>query len=93
MARYLKQGKDAEEVAEDDAKTRQIVEGILSDVEQKGDAAVRELSAKFDNWSPESFRLSEREIEAAMSKVAKRDLDDVKFAQAQVKNFAEKQKA
>ena len=93
MARYLKQGKDAEEVAQDDAKTRQTVEEILTKVEQRGDAAVRELSAKFDNWSPDSFRLSDREIESAMSKVAKRDLEDIKFAQAQVKNFAEKQKA
>jgi len=93
MARYLKQSKDAGEVAQDDAKTRQIVEGILADVEARGDGAVRDFSAKFDNWSPDAFRLSDSEIESALSKVAKRDLDDIKFAQAQVKNFAEKQKA
>lgn len=93
MARYLKAGKDAGEVAQDDAKTRQLVEGILADVEARGDAAVRDLSAKFDNWSPETFRLSEREIESALSKVRKRDLEDIKFAQAQVRNFAEHQKA
>lgn len=93
MARYLKKGKDAEAVAEDDANTRRIVEDILADVENRGDAAVRALSAKFDNWSPEAFRLSESEIETALGKVAKRDLDDIRFAQAQVRNFAEKQKA
>ena len=93
MARYLKQGKDAGEVAQDDAKTRRIVEDILADVEARGDGAVREFSAKFDNWSPETFRLSDSEVESALSKVAKRDLDDIRFAQAQVKNFAEKQKA
>lgn len=93
MARYLKRGKDADEIAEDDAKTRQIVEDILSDVEKRGDDAVRELSAKFDDWSPDAFRLTDSEIEAALSKVAKRDLEDIKFAQAQVRNFAEKQKA
>lgn len=93
MPRYLKQGKDAEDVAEDDAKTRQIVEGILSEVSDRGDAAVREMSSKFDNWSPDTFRLTETEIEAALSKVAKRDLDDIRYAQAQVRNFAEKQKA
>ena len=93
MARYLKTGRDAGEVALDDAKTRQLVEGILADVEKRGDAAVRDLSAKFDNWSPDTFRLSEREIESALGKVRKRDLEDIKFAQAQVRNFAEHQKA
>jgi len=93
MARYLKTGRDAGEVALDDAKTRQLVEGILADVEKRGDAAVRDLSAKFDNWCPDTFRLSEREIESALGKVRKRDLEDIKFAQAQVRNFAEHQKA
>ncbi len=93
MARYLKTGKDAGEVAEDDAKTRALVEKILADVEARGDAAVRELSARFDDWSPDAFRLAEQDIEAALSKVRQRDLDDIKFAQAQVRNFAEHQKA
>ena len=93
MAVFLKRGKDAAEVAEQDAGVRKTVEGILADVESGGDAAIRALSQKFDNWSPESFRLSETEIEAAIAKVAKRDLEDIKFAQAQVRNFAEKQKA
>ncbi|MDE0941132.1 MAG: histidinol dehydrogenase [Alphaproteobacteria bacterium] len=92
MAKYLKQGLGQAEVDEADAKVRVQVEGILGDIEARGDAAVRELSEKFDNWSPESFRLSEAEIEAAMSKVAKRDLDDIRFAQTQVRNFAQHQK-
>ncbi len=93
MAKYLKRGKDAAEVAEQDAGVRKTVESILASVENGGDAAIRALSQKFDKWSPESFRLSEAEIEAAIAKVAKRDLEDIKFAQAQVRNFAEKQKA
>ncbi len=93
MARHLKRGLDVSEVKAADAKVRETVETILADIEARGDAAVRALSEKFDNWSPESFRLNEQEIEAAIGKVAKRDLEDIKFAQAQVRNFAEAQKA
>ncbi|MBL8698797.1 MAG: histidinol dehydrogenase [Alphaproteobacteria bacterium] len=93
MARHLKRGVDAATKAAADAKVRSTVEGILTDIEARGDAAVRELSQKFDGWAPESFRLTPAEIERAMSQVAKRDLDDIRFAQAQVRNFAEKQKA
>ena len=92
MARYLKTGKVAAEVAESDAKVRATVEGILADIEQRGDAAVRELSEKFDAWSPPSFRLTTEQIETAVSQVPDRDLEDIRFAQAQVRNFAEKQK-
>ncbi|MDA1097342.1 MAG: histidinol dehydrogenase [Proteobacteria bacterium] len=93
MAKYLKQGLGQAEVDEADAKVRTQVETILADIQARGDLAVRELSEKFDAWSPASFRLSETEIEAAMSKVAKRDLDDIRFAQEQVGNFARHQKA
>ena len=93
MARYLKQGLSQSEVDEADEKVRAMVEEILADIEARGDDAVRELSEKFDNWSPQTYRLSEAEIEAAMGRVAKRDLDDIRFAQAQVRNFAEIQKA
>jgi sulfopropanediol 3-dehydrogenase len=93
MAKYLKQGLGQAEVDEADAKVRVQVEKILGDIETRGDQAVRDLSEKFDNWSPASFRLSEAEIEAAMSKVAKRDLEDIRFAQEQVGNFARHQKA
>ncbi|MBT3536427.1 MAG: histidinol dehydrogenase [Rhodospirillaceae bacterium] len=93
MAKYLKQGLGQAEVDEADAKVRAQVEAILDDIQTRGDDAVRELSEKFDSWSPENFRLSEREVEAAMSKVAKRDLDDIRFAQEQVRNFARHQRA
>jgi sulfopropanediol 3-dehydrogenase len=92
MARHLKTAKGAAERAEADAKVRETVERILEDVASRGDAAVRELSEKFDGWSPKSFRLSPDEIEAAIAKVPRRDLDDIAFAQEQVRNFAEKQK-
>ena len=92
MATYLKQGLGQEEVDEADAKVRAQVEAILDEIRLCGDEAVRELSKKFDSWNPDSFRLSETEIEMAMSKVAKRDLDDIRFAQEQVRNFAQHQK-
>jgi len=92
MARYLKRGIDANAIKAADAKVRATVETILAEVEARRDAAVRELSQKFDNWSPPSFKLTAPEIERAISRLRKRDLDDIKFAQAQVRNFAQKQK-
>ncbi|HXW24488.1 MAG TPA: histidinol dehydrogenase [Xanthobacteraceae bacterium] len=92
MPHYLKRGIDASAVKAADAKVRETVEAILADVEARGDKAVRELSQKFDDWAPENFRLSGEEIERAIGQVPKRDLDDIRFAQAQVKNFAQKQK-
>ena len=92
MATYLKQGLGQEEVDEADAKVRAQVEAILDEIRRRGDEAVRELSKKFDSWNPDSFRLSETEIEVAMSKITKRDLDDIRFAQEQVRNFAQHQK-
>ena len=93
MVRYLKKGKGAAEVAEGDAKVRATVESILADIELRGDDAVRELSEKFDSWSPLSFRLSAEEIQTAIDQVPAQDLADIQFAQAQVRNFAQKQKA
>lgn len=93
MAQYLKRGKDADARAADDAKVRGIVEGILADIEKRGDAAVRELSLKFDNFDRETFRLTDAEIQDCIAQVAPRDLEDLKFAQAQVRNFAEHQRA
>src|SRR5262249_940556 len=92
MAQHLKKGMEASAVKAADAKVRETVETILADVEARGDAAVRELSQKFDNWAPEKFQLTEQEIERAIGEVPKRDLDDIRFAQAQVCNFAQKQK-
>jgi sulfopropanediol 3-dehydrogenase len=93
MPRFLKRGMDASAIKAADAKVRETVEQILDQVETGRDAAVRELSQKFDNWSPSNFKLSASEIERAIAQVAKRDLEDIKFAQAQVRNFATKQKA
>jgi sulfopropanediol 3-dehydrogenase len=93
MIRYLKRGQNAGTAAATDATTRAAVEEILSDVEMRGDAAVRDLSERFDDWSPQQFRLSDADIERALSKVSKRDLDDIHFAQAQVRNFAMHQRA
>jgi sulfopropanediol 3-dehydrogenase len=92
MPRFLKRGMDATSIKEADTKVRQTVEQILEQVETRRDAAVRELSEKFDNWSPANFRLSAQDIENAIAQVPKRDLEDIKFAQAQVRNFAQKQR-
>src|SRR5499426_635913 len=92
MARYFKRGMDASTIKAADAQVRETVEKILAEVESGRDTAVRALSKKFDNWAPEAFKLSQQEIERAMGKLPKRDLDDIKFAQAQVRNFAQKQK-
>ena len=89
---YLKRGKPDSERSEDDTKVRIIVEDILKDIEKRGDAAVRELSEKFDKYSPPSFRLSDGEIRSLMNKVSPRDLEDIKFAQTQVRNFAQAQR-
>ena len=92
MPHYLKRGMDASAIKAADAKVRSTVESILAEVEAGRDQAVRALSEKFDNWSPERFRLSATDIERAIAKLPRRDLDDIKFAQAQVRNFAQKQK-
>src|SRR5712671_5007873 len=92
MARFLKRGMDASAIKAADAKVRETVESILAQVDEKKDLAIRELSKQFDNWEPKDFRLSAAEIEQAISRVPKRDLDDIKFAQAQVRNFAQKQR-
>src|SRR5258705_9030825 len=92
MARWLKRGMDASAIKAADAKVRETVEQILADVEARRDAAVRDLSRKYDNWEPRSFRLADQEIDRAIAQVAKRDLEDIKFAQSQVRHFAQKQK-
>jgi sulfopropanediol 3-dehydrogenase len=92
MPRFLKRGLSADAVEAADARVRATVEGILADVKSRGDAAIREFSKKFDDWEPASFRLNPQEIERAIAQVSKRDLDDIRFAQAQVRNFAQKQR-
>ncbi len=92
MPRWLKRGMDASAIKAADAKVRETVENILAQVDERKDAAIREMSEKFDKWSPKNFRLSPQEIERAIAQVPKRDLDDIKFAQVQVRNFAQKQR-
>lgn len=89
----LKSGKPADQRAEDDAKVRSTVEGILADIAARGDAAVRDLALKFDHYAPPAFRLTPSEIEAAMAKVSARDMEDIRFAQGQIRRFAEAQRA
>jgi sulfopropanediol 3-dehydrogenase len=92
VARFLKQGRNVDAIAADDAKVRATVEGILADIVARGDAAVHELSVKFDRWDREDFRLTDREIKDALSELTQRNIDDIKFAQEQVRNFAQLQK-
>jgi sulfopropanediol 3-dehydrogenase len=92
MAQHFKRGRDAILRAEDDAKVRATVEGILSDIATKGDAAVRELSIKFDKWDRKDYRLTKKEIKDCLSEMSQRDLDDIRFAQEQVRNFAQIQR-
>ena len=91
--RYLKRGRNAAEVAEADAKVRATVEGILLDIEKRGDVAVKALSAKFDQWEPSEFRLSQAEIEKAVKQLSAREIEDIRFAQTQIRRFAEIQRA
>ncbi|MFZ9132870.1 MAG: histidinol dehydrogenase, partial [Gemmobacter sp.] len=90
---HIKRGKPEAERAEDDARVRATVEGILADIAAGGDGAVRALAQRFDGYAPPSFRLTPSEIEAAMHKVSARDMEDIRFAQTQIRRFAEAQRA
>lgn len=89
---YLKRGKPEANRAEDDAKTAAIVSATLKDIEQRGDVAVRELANKFDNYDRDGYRLSDDEIQAIIVKVSPKDMADIRFAQEQVRNFAQAQR-
>ncbi|WP_043364075.1 histidinol dehydrogenase [Belnapia sp. F-4-1] len=93
MARWLKQSISAADKADADTKVRGIVEGLLADIAQRGDAAVREYSVKFDAWDRVDYRLTDAEIRECLDQLTGQDLEDIRFAQAQVRNFAEHQKA
>ena len=88
MAQWLKRGAAADAKAEADRKVRDVVEAILSDIEARGDAAVRELSIKFDGWDRDSYRLTDAEKQACLDQLTAQDLKDIEFAQTQVRNFA-----
>lgn len=90
---HLKRGKTQTERGDDDLKVRRSVETALADIEARGDAAVREMSETFDGYAPGAFRLSQDEIDQLIATVPDRDLDDIRFAQAQVRRFAEAQRA
>jgi sulfopropanediol 3-dehydrogenase len=93
MAEFLKQGVSEENASAADAKVRSAVEAMLNDVKARGDAAIRELSEKFDKWSPASFRLSEAQIQEVIATLPGQVIDDIHFAQTQVRNFAQHQRA
>jgi len=92
MLRYLKRGKDVQVRAADDAKVRNTVESIIQDIELRGDEAVHHFSRQFDNWDPADFRLATADIEAARKSLSAREIEDIAFAQAQVRNFAQIQR-
>ena len=92
MIRYLKRGKDQAIRREEEAQVRATVESIIADIEASGDEAVRQYSRKFDQWDPSDFRLSRAEIEAARRQLSAREIEDIAFAQAQIRKFAEIQR-
>ena len=92
MIVYLKHGASQAEAAQEDLNVRATVEGILQSIERRGDVAVREYSEKFDRWSPSDFRLSRAQIDACYARLTQRDLDDIAFAQEQVRRFAQVQR-
>jgi len=93
MATYLKTGFPTQDVAARDSKVRDAVENIIAEIEQDGDSAVRAYSEKFDKWSPEQFRLDRAAIDACYAELSDQVIDDIRFAQAQVRGFAELQRA
>ncbi|MBE2170261.1 MULTISPECIES: histidinol dehydrogenase [unclassified Cobetia] len=93
MIRHFKTGAPADTRAEADRKVREVVENTLADIEARGDAAVLDLSKRFDNWSPASFFLTQEQIDDAISELSPQALEDIRFAQAQVRRFAEAQLA
>ncbi len=92
MARWLKRSIAAEQKADAQAEVRATVERLLGDIASRGDAAVREMSARFDGWSRDDFRLTDAEIRACLAELPARALDDIRFAQEQVRNFAQHQR-
>ena len=88
MAEVLKSGRTVEQTAEEQKRVRDTVVAIIDDIEARGEAAVRELSEKFDNWNPPNFRLNEVEIEQCLDRLTPRAVADITFAQEQIRRFA-----
>jgi sulfopropanediol 3-dehydrogenase len=93
VIKLIKPGISEAAAADMEAKVKATVEGILKDIDTRGDTAVRELSAKFDKWSPQDFRLSDDAIQAAVARLPEQTISDIKFAQTQIRKFAEIQRA
>ena len=93
MAKILKSGISDADAYAADIKVQQIVAEILDSIRLRGDEAVRELSVKFDKWDPPSFKLSQAQIDELIAKVDPQTIEDLKFAQTQIRNFAQVQKA
>jgi len=93
MARLLKIGKTKEELAQSEEQVYKTVKSMIEEVKEKGDTAVRDFSKRLDKWSPESFRLSDEQIQVIMKTLSDEVINDIKFAQAQVRRFAEEQKS
>ncbi len=89
--KYLKKSIDEKQRSEDNDKVKKIVEETLLKIQKEGDKYIRELSIKFDNYSPKSFRLSDEEINSLMDEVSDGDKKDIEFAQKQIKTFAKAQ--
>ena len=92
MAKWLKQAISKQDKDEAQQQVRETVEKLLADIETRGDTAVRELSKRFDNWEPENFKLSEEQIQDCINRLDTRTLDDIRFAQDQIRNFAQLQR-
>jgi len=92
MATYLKKGMPQEQADEVDRKVRETVETIIGDIRSRGDAAVRDFSEKFDEWNPESFLLTQNEIDELVASVDPNTIKDIKFAQEQIRGFAQHQR-
>ncbi|MEP7258963.1 MAG: histidinol dehydrogenase [Flavitalea sp.] len=92
MATYLKYGKSKTQIQEDDLKVKETVAGIIADIERNGDTAVKKYAEQFDKWTPDSFRLTQRQIDEIISTVPPQVITDIRFAQTQIRNFARKQK-
>ena len=92
MAKWLKQAISKQDKEEAQQQVRETVEKLLADIETRGDTAVRELSKRFDNWEPEEFKLSEEQIQDCINRLDTRTLDDIRFAQDQIRNFAQLQR-
>ena len=91
MIKYIKKRSDSNNVSEDKSSIEETVRSILGDIRKRGDVALEHYSGYFDNWNPKNFRLSQEDIDTAISKLSESEIEDIRFAQNQIRNFAQKQ--